>query len=372
VVFPLEGLGRFGGIRVVCDIASALAEAGYPVTLRVPDFASEVPFPLAGAVRLEVVPTGAGTHRVRQLRWFGWLAAHACRDAGVVVATSWRIPWLVASSRLGRRPAPRVVHLLQGDDIESLIVQGRRRGPLRWAMHGMALGSLRLPAERVAVSRWVAERNGHPEATVLPNGVDPARFFPPREARAQGRLRLGAVARPGGSKGWPDLVAALDRLVAAFAAEALDVVLASGEDLAPHLPPALAPRITLVQPVGDDAMRAFYQSLDVFVFPSRAEGFGLPPLEAMACGVPVVTTECGGVRAYADDTCARLVPVGDDAAIAAAADALLRDPAARRALASRGIEVAARHSLAHSMARWVTWLDTLTGAPGTAGGTGHG
>ena len=40
-----------------------------------------------------------------------------------------------------------------------------------------------------------------------------------------------------------------------------------------------------------DTLRCFYESAAAFVFPSRYEGFGLPPLEAMACGTPVVTLE---------------------------------------------------------------------------------
>jgi glycosyltransferase involved in cell wall biosynthesis len=42
-----------------------------------------------------------------------------------------------------------------------------------------------------------------------------------------------------------------------------------------------------------------YSSADVFVFPSEYEGFGLPPLEAMACGTPVVVNYCPGVSEYA-------------------------------------------------------------------------
>jgi glycosyltransferase involved in cell wall biosynthesis len=47
--------------------------------------------------------------------------------------------------------------------------------------------------------------------------------------------------------------------------------------------------------LSDEAVHALYCMAEVFVFPSLTEGFGVPPLEAMACGTPVITTDCGAV-----------------------------------------------------------------------------
>jgi glycosyltransferase involved in cell wall biosynthesis len=73
----------------------------------------------------------------------------------------------------------------------------------------------------------------------------------------------------------------------------------------------------------------------VFAYPSVYEGFGLPPLEAMACGVPVVAT---AVAAVAEVTggAARLVPVGDERALAAALADVLGHPAERCRLVAAG------------------------------------
>lgn len=53
-------------------------------------------------------------------------------------------------------------------------------------------------------------------------------------------------------------------------------------------------------------MRKFYQSLDLFVMPTRGEGFGLTPLEAMACGCPVAVTDWGGCKDYLGDHALRI------------------------------------------------------------------
>jgi glycosyltransferase involved in cell wall biosynthesis len=70
-----------------------------------------------------------------------------------------------------------------------------------------------------------------------------------------------------------------------------------------------------------------YGGAELFVYPSRLEGFGLPVVEAMACGVPVVASDVPALREVASDA-ARLVPPGDSHALAEAMSGLLSDPAA--------------------------------------------
>jgi N-acetyl-alpha-D-glucosaminyl L-malate synthase BshA len=69
---------------------------------------------------------------------------------------------------------------------------------------------------------------------------------------------------------------------------------------------------------------------------SEFEGFGMAPLEAMACGVPVVTTDSGGVAEVVSESCARIAPVGDVEALAGHVAGIVNDPALGRAMGAAG------------------------------------
>jgi glycosyltransferase involved in cell wall biosynthesis len=98
---------------------------------------------------------------------------------------------------------------------------------------------------------------------------------------------------------------------------------------------------TIFKNVDDETLAKLYSSADVFIFTSYKESFGLPPLEAMACGTPIVTTDCGGIRDYAvDGYNALIVPPGDPKAVADAVLKMLRDDKLRERLVEHGIETA--------------------------------
>jgi glycosyltransferase involved in cell wall biosynthesis len=87
-----------------------------------------------------------------------------------------------------------------------------------------------------------------------------------------------------------------------------------------------------------------YSDCDVVFDPSSAHGFGRPGVEAMACGVPCVLADSGGVREYAvEGENALLVPSGDADAAASAIERVLDDAVLARRLRENGLETVRRY-----------------------------
>jgi alpha-1,3-rhamnosyl/mannosyltransferase len=192
---------------------------------------------------------------------------------------------------------------------------------------------LRVPVERIAVIPW---------------GVD-ARFAPQsdettRSLKARLELPERYILFLGINKPHKNLV----RLIEAFAqvrarspGDDLTLVVAGVWD--PRYPEAreLARRLELgaavrfLGPVSEADLPALYAAALAFAFPSEYEGFGLPLLEAMACGTPSMTSTTSSLPEVAGDA-ALLVPPTDVAAIADALTRLVTDSALRADLARRG------------------------------------
>ncbi len=212
---------------------------------------------------------------------------------------------------------------------------------VRWFRHAIPSGVRR--ADRV-VCVSEATRRGAIDAAgadpgrthVVPLGVDHDRYHPgagdPALAAAvvEGPYVLGVGAiEP--RKDHPTLVRAFEAVAAevphslvlagpdAWGADALDAVLAASP---------VADRVVRAGWVDEDTKTALYAGADAFAYPSLAEGFGLPVLEALACGTPTVTTTGSACEEVAGDA-ALLVAPGDVAGLADALRTILLGDAAR-------------------------------------------
>jgi glycosyltransferase involved in cell wall biosynthesis len=109
-----------------------------------------------------------------------------------------------------------------------------------------------------------------------------------------------------------------------------------------------APHVTFLGYVSEAQRQELYRQARMLVLPSLEEGFGLPVLEAMACGVPVVISNRGALPEVAGDAATPLDPT-DVAAIAEAMERLL-DPVAAQDAINRGLAQSARYSWAAAAA----------------------
>jgi glycosyltransferase involved in cell wall biosynthesis len=214
----------------------------------------------------------------------------------------------------------------------------------------------------VAVSGATADAVGHllaPRAPVLtiPHGVDHSRFRPgdPGESTDLGLL-AGLGVRPPyvafvgtlePRKAVPVLVEAFTRL----AGEHPDVRLVlAGRDgwgseavRAAVAESGVATRIVRVRWIPDDALPALFRQAAAVAYPSLEEGFGLPALEALACGAPLVTTAGSPMAELAGDA-ALAVPAGNAGALAWALRRILDDDGTGARLRRAGPETAATYT----------------------------
>ncbi len=200
---------------------------------------------------------------------------------------------------------------------------------------------------------------------VAPHGVDHVRFTPHEPAEGADRAVLGALGVPVDRplvafvgtleprKGVVPLIAAFDQVARRHPDAVLVLGGQTGWGMAETeraLAAARHPeRIVRTGYLPDDAVPALLRLAAVVAYPALEEGFGLPALEALACGAPLVTTE-GTAMAEMAGTAALLVPPGDVADLATALGTGLQEgrATARRSL---GIAVAAERTWEASVAQ---------------------
>ncbi len=214
-------------------------------------------------------------------------------------------------------------------------------------------------SERVVVpSRTVGEsvvdllRVEPRRVRVVPLGLDPLFLRPPTQEEVSTlRSRLGLpdqfllfVGNQEPKKGLDVLVRALGKLrhgpplviagKRAWGLRGLDDLIAS-EGLGEH--------VVFTGYVADEDLPALYAAARWFVFPSIYEGFGLPPLEAMACRTPVIASDGGALPETTGHACVR-VRAGDPDDLAAAIEASWEDDHLRETLVREGVKQASRFS----------------------------
>jgi glycosyltransferase involved in cell wall biosynthesis len=169
-------------------------------------------------------------------------------------------------------------------------------------------------------------------------GVDTGHYVPRVASAARGAFHILCVGRLVAAKGQYVLVAAARRLAAEGRDFRVTIVGAGPEEhglCAAIREAGLEARIALTGALNQDAVRRLYGEADAFVLPSFAEGIPVVLMEAMASGVPCVTTRITGIpELIQNDDEGLLVAPSDADALAAAIARLMDDPALRARIAA--------------------------------------
>lgn len=356
--------------------------------------AAHMPRP-AGGLALRVLVNG-GREQIFPLSWLPGHAdvidtditlgaVHRCRELARLIraagAAVLYVPYPTFTPFI--RPCPIVV-TIHDCTIESDV--GFAGSRARQA--GLKLATrtvLRRAAATTAPTRAsLAEIRQHypsaPRPTLVPNGVDARPFAavtPGAVAAARARYQLPRrfILTVGAHRPHKNH-AILVRALAALPADVSLVIVGYFDPSFPDPLPGLVAelglesRVRLIPGVAEESLPAVYRASSVFAFPSLAEGFGLPVLEAMASGVPVVASDIPSL-AEVSGSAAMLVPPGDVTAWVSALAAMLGSAAVSARFSAAGVSAAAGAGWAGGAAALSALLSSVASgrpaAPATAG-----
>lgn len=237
------------------------------------------------------------------------LLAHVRRLRGEfpfdVIDCHWAYPDGAAAAILARRLHVPLAITVRGDDVNVFLKEFSRRPWIRWSLGRADLViALSNELKEIVVASGVSPS----KVVVIPNGIKPEDFHPIDRKVARARLGLPAngrmvlsAGRLHRSKGYPILVEALGRLGEGFADVHAYIAGPSDHeaDARPDIQEAAVrcgvhDRVHLIGAQDAATMKYWYGAADVFCLPTAREGSANVLLEAMACGIPCITTAVGG------------------------------------------------------------------------------
>lgn len=212
---------------------------------------------------------------------------------------------------------------------------------------------------------------------IVPCGFDKAEFWPITKALARRTLGYGQderillnIGRLVPRKGIDNAIRGLARLSRCEGIEARLVVVGGNSDLPdPETTPEIGRLLALARAEGVESrvtftgrrsrefLKLYYSAADIFVTTPWYEPFGITPLEAMACGTPVLGADVGGIRfSVLDGVTGALVPPNNAEALASRAAQMYRDPKYMKELGRNGIRRVRAHFTWQTVTRSIAGL----------------
>jgi glycosyltransferase involved in cell wall biosynthesis len=370
IVIALPGIGISGGARVLYEYANKLQGRGHEVYIVYPlvlpfikpnikfrDVVEWVKLSLYNlkiGVRVDWFDLRAKLIRIPSFSLiFSRLMDPFVPDADAVIASSWETAYFV--SRLRTRKGNKYYFVQQYEIWDLWNDEGCWReaekldgaGDLCLTMYHVTPGdaklqkikelvdgSFKLPLNKITISTWlrklIEDKFGEPVKGVIVNGVNFDTFYREDGVRAKDHATLLMPYRPMPCKGTEDGLNAFKRVREKHPGTRFILY---GEKRLSELPEW----VEFQENVSDDGLRALYNRADIFVSPSWTEGCQLPPMEAMACGCAVVSTNVGGVPDYGiDGETIVAVPPRNEGALTKAILRLIEDEGERKRIANNG------------------------------------
>lgn len=346
ITFPMFGLGWAGGERIIANLCNQLADKGHNVTIVVPKRS----FLGLYKTRFDVVKS-MNFRRIPYIEVFTSIASLVPKiPKSDFIFANWFLtaPATLIAAKLFKKGNP--AYFVQG--YEPYFFPGFPFGYSSYAKH-----TFRNFENLVTLSSWLSgkvhEDTGKRPPYINP-GIDHSLFHPrPKEKRKTKQILC--LGRQQKSKGINDIFNAMGIVQKEY--KDVELVCVGREKLG--IKSSINYRM---QPANHKQIAEHFSNADIFVNASYHEGFGQTPLEAMASGTAVVTTDCGGSRDYAENNSNSLVvEPGNPDQMAEAVLKLLTDTEKSEKLISNGLNTAKKFTYEKMADEWEKqlekWLD---------------
>ena len=300
-----------GGARVTAKHAQMLKQAGHDVTVTGlgkarPSIREHIRALKKGRIARDTLAYDQHFKdvgiEVKTIDYKDKIDAHDLPDADIVIATFWRTAeWVNAlPANKGRK-----VYFVQSHEIFPQFPEDRVRA------------TYKMPMYKIAIAKWVARimdtEYDSKNVRVVPNSADFSIFNAP-ERQKNKTPRIGFLYAHASVKGVDVTIRAIEKIRQTI--PDLEIVSFGSVEPNDELPLPSGCKFSHRPP--QEKIKDIYASCDLWIVGSRIEGFHLPPIEAMACRTPVVSTRVGGPEdLIVDGKNGYIVDIEDDDTLAA-------------------------------------------------------
>ncbi len=376
VTFVLHFLGIVGGVRAVFECANRLIKRGHTVNIVHPlipfrytsEFSTSFIYKYTKDILSELkrgntvpynwFPLKADLTRVTALSpGIVNLFENQIPDGDAIIATSWETSYPV--SRLSENKGGKFYFVQHYEiwniwnneyywrgidsrfnceaDIAFAMAATVPQDSLDKKIKRLVDESYKLPLKKITTSFWLKELIEKKFGEELYGRIDIGNNFEifHKEQTPDNRSGKKRILMPYRGEQWKgdcDGLKALDSVKRNFPDVEIAMFGAKRDDKVPEW-------VKFHERISDAELRMLYTNSDIFVYPSWVEGWGSPPMEAMACGTACITTNVGGVPYYAvNDETALVVPPKNPAMLEKAVIRLLTDDTKRASIAQSGYD----------------------------------